>query len=376
MENISVSVRLRPLNGRELKMKQSERWRAMSKFSSIVQTDASGTPLKQEGTTFSYDNVFDKKASTTQIFDKVGRAIVSGTLDGVNGTIFAYGQTSSGKTYTMLGDKGAPGILGQAAEQIFQRVEAQRGEREFLVRVSYIEIYNENVRDLLDPKAGIIKVREDRVKGVYVASKEMVVNGMKDIQQAVDIGSQNRHVGVTQMNAHSSRSHTIFRVGFSPLWGRFFYFSFSRICSPTNRSSSRARPRLLKLRPRTRVRPKPRPVPRMARLPAPAAAQRPQQAVPTAPCSSRRSTSSTSPGLRTPSRRVPRAGVSRRVETSTAHCLRCRASFRPWPTPDRLVRISPRLVSGVDWFRFVSFRFIFFRLCTLSSLSLAQHLDS
>ena len=226
MENISVSVRLRPLNGRELKMKQTERWRALSKFSSIVQTDASGQPLQQDGATFSYDNVFDQKSSTTQIFDKVGRAIVNGTLSGVNGTIFAYGQTSSGKTYTMLGEKDAPGILGQAAEQIFQRVEAESGEREFLVRVSYIEIYNENVRDLLDPKAGIIKIREDRVKGVYVASKEMVVKGMKDIQQAVDIGSQNRYVGVTQMNAHSSRSHTIFRVSCLRLLCPFLSFPF------------------------------------------------------------------------------------------------------------------------------------------------------
>ena len=213
MENISVSVRLRPLNGRELKMKQTERWRALSKFSSIVQTDSGGAALKQDGATFSYDNVFDKTSTTTQIFDKVGRGIVNGTLDGVNGTIFAYGQTSSGKTYTMLGEEGAPGILGQAADHIFERVESQSDKREFLVRVSYIEIYNENVRDLLDPKAGVIKIREDRVKGVYVASKEMVVKGMKDIRQAVEIGSQNRHVGVTQMNAHSSRSHTVNTTG-------------------------------------------------------------------------------------------------------------------------------------------------------------------
>lgn len=101
MESISVSVRLRPLNKREISLKQSERWKSLSDVNSVVLLDSAGQPVNEKGSRFSYDNVFEKTSSNEVIFEKVGKRIVNGVVEGINGTIFAYGQTSSGKTYTM-----------------------------------------------------------------------------------------------------------------------------------------------------------------------------------------------------------------------------------------------------------------------------------
>lgn len=137
------------------------------------------------------------------------------------GTIFAYGQTSSGKTYTMHGEDSSPGLIYLATKDIFDYM-ANNPNRQFILRGSYVEIYKENVRDLLNPDSVKLRIHESYDRGVYVDSKEEVLHSYDDVlnvlfpafshSQLLHRGDKNRHVGVTNMNQQSSRSHTIFKL--------------------------------------------------------------------------------------------------------------------------------------------------------------------
>ena len=208
--NVAVTVRVRPLNSREKKEETYEYFKRSGKTTLTEYTDA-GQP--KSGTTNDFDHVFGPDETTDDLFDSVAKPIVDSALGGVNGTIFAYGQTSSGKTFTMNGDETMdfPGILPLSALHIFDTIEHRVGA-EFLVRVSFVEIYNEIVTDLLNPDAGQIKIRESRERGVFVESTETIVRNCDDLMKVFMKGSKSRHVGSTSMNERSSRSHTIFRI--------------------------------------------------------------------------------------------------------------------------------------------------------------------
>ncbi|KAI8811695.1 P-loop containing nucleoside triphosphate hydrolase protein [Cladochytrium replicatum] len=134
-------------------------------------------------------------------------------MEGINGTVFAYGQTASGKTYTMMGVEEQPGVIPQAVEDVFNYIREEAGDREFLLRVSYLEIYNETIRDLLSPEIVDVRIHEDRKRGVYVSPlKEEIVTTPKQVMKVIQRGEQNRHFGSTDYNEHSSRSHTIFQM--------------------------------------------------------------------------------------------------------------------------------------------------------------------
>ena len=133
-------------------------------------------------------------------------------MNGINGTVFAYGQTSSGKTHTMQGGGEERGVLQLAAEEIFKLIEASE-HTDFSLRACYMEIYNENLRDLLSKDGqDVVKIHEDPRLGVHIVSKEEVVSSYEDIQACVRRGEQFRAVGSTAMNERSSRSHAIFRL--------------------------------------------------------------------------------------------------------------------------------------------------------------------
>ena len=156
---------------------------------------------------------------------------MDGVASGLNGTIFAYGQTSSGKTFTMQGsgtlqdgassagggssvlDNG--GIVHMAASDIFNRIEKEP-ERVFLVRVSFINIYNEEVRDLVvsgdSVNNAILKIREDKDRGFFVNSNETIVTRVDSLLSVLFAGEKNQSFAATAMNERSSRSHTIFRI--------------------------------------------------------------------------------------------------------------------------------------------------------------------
>ncbi|CAH3159397.1 unnamed protein product [Pocillopora meandrina] len=151
-------------------------------------------------------------SSTQDVYDEFGRPTVLSAMDGFNGTLFAYGQTSSGKTHTMMGDGKYKGVIPKAIGEIFDYIE-KNPSREFLIRVSYIEIYNEDIKDLLNPAKTNLKIHENAQKQVYVGDlTEEVVSCSEDVFKHMMRGEKNRHFGVTNMNDRSSRSHTIFRV--------------------------------------------------------------------------------------------------------------------------------------------------------------------
>ncbi|RKP00714.1 hypothetical protein CXG81DRAFT_7471, partial [Caulochytrium protostelioides] len=146
------------------------------------------------------------------VYNEVGRDIIQSSTDGINGTIFCYGQTGSGKTYTMSGTHEEPGVIVLSIKQLFETV-GRRSDREFLLRMSYIEIYNEVIKDLLNPSNRNLKIHETPDRDIFVGNlTEKVVTCGRDVAELIMTGESNRHVGQTNMNEHSSRSHTIIRV--------------------------------------------------------------------------------------------------------------------------------------------------------------------
>ncbi|KAM4706637.1 centromere-associated protein E [Discoglossus pictus] len=201
---VKVCVRVRPLIQREHGEQAHLLWKAEN--ASISQVDGTKT--------FNFDRVFHSHETTCQVYQEIAVPIIRAALQGYNGTIFAYGQTSSGKTYTMMGTSASLGIIPQAVQEVFKFIQEVPG-REFLLRVSYMEIYNETVTDLLcdDRKKKPLEIREDINRNVYVADlTEEVVVVPEQVITWIKKGEKNRHYGETKMNEHSSRSHTIFRM--------------------------------------------------------------------------------------------------------------------------------------------------------------------
>jgi len=210
--SLRVAIRVRPL-------KESEgacAWR-LEEDGSVFLADTGGEAPVPGRTAFRYDAVYGEHVDTRTVYEGACRDLVDGALHGVNGTIFAYGQTSSGKTYTMQGgDKygaSAPGVMHLAAEQIFANIE-ERSDTDFLLRCSYLEVYNEQLRDLLAADGtGDVRIREDPRTGVYIeGAQEEVVVDASSIAEALVRGERARAVGATAMNERSSRSHTVFRI--------------------------------------------------------------------------------------------------------------------------------------------------------------------
>ena len=168
---------------------------------------------------FTFDKTFGENSDTQAVYDSVAKGIVSSVVTGLNGTIFAYGQTSSGKTFTMQGSgtieegnvAGGGGIVHMAAADIFQHIQ-NTPNRMFLVRASFLEIYNEEVRDLLSNDNKTLQVREDPRRGVFVQSQEEIVTDFNSLLDILFRGEKSRAFASTAMNERSSRSHTIFRV--------------------------------------------------------------------------------------------------------------------------------------------------------------------
>lgn len=162
-----------------------------------------------------FDRVFDMKAQQKDVYDVAARPIIDSVLEGFNGTVFAYGQTSSGKTHTMQGpnieDTELQGIIPRMVRTVFNRIETASEAIEFTVKVSMIEIYCEKIRDLIDPSKDNLRVHEDKQKGVYMQDiTEKYVISETEVYELMKLGNSNRSISATLMNAESSRSHSIF----------------------------------------------------------------------------------------------------------------------------------------------------------------------
>ncbi|EFJ29284.1 hypothetical protein SELMODRAFT_783, partial [Selaginella moellendorffii] len=168
---------------------------------------------------FTFDRVYDSKCTQNQLYQEVAHPIVQSVMHGYNGTVLAYGQTASGKTYTMEGFDDSPelrGIIPHAFEEIFSHISQSQSSDRFLVRASYLEIYNEEIRDLLAPSTSPgarLELKESPDAGVYVRNLTcLTVHSLSDIIRLLMVGKKNRSVGATLMNQDSSRSHSIFTI--------------------------------------------------------------------------------------------------------------------------------------------------------------------
>ncbi|XP_058108512.1 kinesin-like protein KIN-7D, chloroplastic [Magnolia sinica] len=202
-ENVTVTVRFRPLSPREIRQGDEIAWYADG-----------DTVLRSEynpSIAYAYDRVFGPTTTTRHVYDVAAQHVIGGAMEGINGTIFAYGVTSSGKTHTMHGDQRSPGIIPLAVKDAFSIIQ-ETPSREFLLRVSYLEIYNEVVNDLLNPAGQNLRIRED-LQGTFVEGiKEEVVLSPAHALSLIAAGEEHRHVGSNNLNLLSSRSHTIFTL--------------------------------------------------------------------------------------------------------------------------------------------------------------------
>nr|XP_024784426.3 centromere-associated protein E isoform X2 [Pan paniscus] len=203
---VAVCVRVRPLNSREESLGETAQVYWKTDNNVIYQVDGSKS--------FNFDRVFHGNETTKNVYEEIAAPIIDSAIQGYNGTIFAYGQTASGKTYTMMGSEDHLGVIPRAIHDIFQKIK-KFPDREFLLRVSYMEIYNETITDLLcgTQKMKPLIIREDVNRNVYVADlTEEVVYTSEMALKWITKGEKSRHYGETKMNQRSSRSHTIFRM--------------------------------------------------------------------------------------------------------------------------------------------------------------------
>ncbi|XP_062275824.1 kinesin-like protein KIF13B isoform X1 [Scomber scombrus] len=224
--NVKVAVRVRPMNRREKEL-NTKCVVEMLKNQTILHpavTNLGKGDSRSQPKVFAYDYCFwsmdetDKEnfAGQEVVFQCLGESLLRNAFQGYNACIFAYGQTGSGKSYTMMGSVDQPGLIPRLCSALFDRTQKEQREQEsFTVEVSYMEIYNEKVRDLLDPKGGrqTLRVREHKVLGPYVDGlSRLAVASYKDIESLMSEGNKSRTVAATNMNEESSRSHAVFNI--------------------------------------------------------------------------------------------------------------------------------------------------------------------
>ncbi|XP_062844220.1 kinesin-1 heavy chain-like isoform X2 [Trichomycterus rosablanca] len=203
--NIKVMCRFRPLNRSEVD--RGDKY--VPKFQGDETVIVGGKP-------YAFDRVLQSNTTQEQVYNACAQKIVKDVLDGYNGTIFAYGQTSSGKTHTMEGnlhETNSMGIIPRIVQDIFNYIYSMDENLEFHIKVSYFEIYLDKIRDLLDVSKTNLSVHEDKNRVPYVKGcTERFVCSPEEVMDTIDEGKSNRHVAVTNMNEHSSRSHSIFLI--------------------------------------------------------------------------------------------------------------------------------------------------------------------
>lgn len=208
--SIRVVCRFRPLNEKELAMTNKE-----GKINFISKNQLQFTSIAEAQTiNFNFDYIFPPTSTQKEIYESSSKEIIASVLQGYNGTIFAYGQTSSGKTYTMTGEINSPekeGIIPRMIHYVFDQIlHSENLEIEFTVKVSFIEIYMEKIKDLIDISRVNLQIHESKEKGIYIENlSEYYVSNEQELLDYIKIGNQNRTIASTNMNDTSSRSHSI-----------------------------------------------------------------------------------------------------------------------------------------------------------------------
>ncbi|XP_010427110.1 PREDICTED: kinesin-like protein KIN-12E [Camelina sativa] len=223
--NVQVIIRTRPLSSSEISTQGNHKCVRQDNGQAITWI---GNPESR----FTFDLVADENVTQEQMFQVAGVPMVENVVGGYNSCMFAYGQTGSGKTHTMLGDiEGGTrrhsvncGITPRVFEYLFSRIQKEKEVRKeeklhFTCRCSFLEIYNEQILDLLDPSSCNLQLREDHKKGIHVENlKEIEVSSARDVIQQLMQGAANRKVAATNMNRASSRSHSVFTCIIESKW--------------------------------------------------------------------------------------------------------------------------------------------------------------
>ncbi|XP_065802484.1 kinesin-like protein KIF27 isoform X2 [Muntiacus reevesi] len=208
---VKVAIRIRPLVYKEILHNHQACVRVIPNTQQII---------IGRDRIFTFDFVFGKNSTQDEVYNTCIKPLVLSLIEGYNATVFAYGQTGSGKTYTIGGGhvasvvEGQKGIIPRAIQEIFQNI-SEKPSIDFNIKVSYIEVYKEDLRDLLELETSVkdLHIREDE-KGntVIVGAKECQVESADEVMSLLEMGNAARHTGTTQMNEHSSRSHAIFTI--------------------------------------------------------------------------------------------------------------------------------------------------------------------
>ncbi|XP_029362773.1 kinesin-like protein KIF1B isoform X3 [Echeneis naucrates] len=223
--SVKVAVRVRPFNSREMSKESKCIIQMQGNTTTIVNPKAPKEPAK----TFSFDYSYWSHttpedpcfASQNLVYNDIGKEMLQHAFEGYNVCIFAYGQTGAGKSYTMMGkqEEGQEGIIPMLCEDLFEKIndDCNKEDLSYSVEVSYMEIYCERVRDLLNPKnKGNLRVREHPLLGPYVEDlSKLAVTSYTDIADLMDAGNKARTVAATNMNETSSRSHAVFTIVFT-----------------------------------------------------------------------------------------------------------------------------------------------------------------
>ncbi|XP_029962421.1 uncharacterized protein kif16bb [Salarias fasciatus] len=232
MSSVRVAVRVRPLNKREKKLSSQRIIQMNGNTVSIHKSSlAGGNEQNEKGKSFTYDFSYDSSdrqsptfVSQERIFQDLGCDVLKAAFEGFNACVFAYGQTGSGKTHTMMGHEEDRGLIPRVCEGLYREM-AQRSKTDvsFHTEVSYLEIYNERVQDLLKKKTltegGLLKVREHPKHGPYVENlSKHLVHSHSDMEELIVLGNAHRTTAATGMNDSSSRSHAIFTIMFTQAW--------------------------------------------------------------------------------------------------------------------------------------------------------------
>ncbi|XP_016097347.1 kinesin-like protein KIF3B [Sinocyclocheilus grahami] len=215
-ESVKVVVRCRPMNEKERAANFQRVVSVDVKFGQVAVRNSRGASSHEHPKVFTFDSVYDWNSKQMELYDETFRPLVDSVLFGFNGTIFAYGQTGTGKTFTMEGVRNDPdrrGVIPNSFEHIFTHISRSQNQQ-YLVRASYLEIYQEEIRDLLSKdQSRRLELKERPDTGVYVKDlSSFVTKSVREIEHVMNVGNQNRSVGATNMNEHSSRSHAIFVI--------------------------------------------------------------------------------------------------------------------------------------------------------------------
>lgn len=224
--NIRVAVRVRPFNTRELESNQKNIIRVLDNQNILFDPEDDvdefffhGAKIKHRDITrrvnkkltMDFDSVFDMESENQTVYEGCMKPLVGSVMDGYNSSIFVYGATGAGKTHTMLGNVEEPGIVLLTVRELFRHMESLADQRHFDIGVSYLEVYNELVMNLLT-KSGPLKLREN-AHGVEVGGLTLQkINNSEELINMLTLGNKNRTQHPTDANAESSRSHAIFQV--------------------------------------------------------------------------------------------------------------------------------------------------------------------